>query len=68
MLEALIGKLSNPHLVFPYLYEPVSQQLIILVMFIGVVFAGVVLLGGITYFKSGVTYGENGLQLLIIRK
>lgn len=34
MLEALIGKLSNPHLVFPYLYEPVSQQLIILTMFI----------------------------------
>ena len=53
MLEALIGKLSNPHLVFPYLYKPVSQQLIILSMFIGIVFAGVALLGVITYFKMG---------------
>ncbi|ORM38918.1 cytochrome ubiquinol oxidase subunit I [Francisella endosymbiont of Ornithodoros moubata] len=52
MLEALIGKLSNPHLVFPYLYEPVSQQLIILSMFIGIVFTGVALLGGITYFRK----------------
>lgn len=52
MLEALIGKLSNPHLVFPYLYEPVNQQLIILSMFIGIVFAGVALLGGITYFRK----------------
>lgn len=52
MLEALIGKLSNPHLVFPYLYEPVSQQLIILTMFIGIVVAGVALLGGITYFRK----------------
>ncbi|QLE79457.1 cytochrome o ubiquinol oxidase subunit I [Francisella sp. Scap27] len=52
MLEALIGKLSDPHLVFPYLYEPVSQQLIILVMFIGISVGGVALLGGITYFKK----------------
>ncbi|ABO47472.1 cytochrome o ubiquinol oxidase subunit I [Francisella tularensis] len=52
MLEALIGKLNNPHLVFPYLYEPVSQQLIILTMFIGIVVAGVALLGGITYFRK----------------
>ena len=52
MLEALIGKLSDPHLVFPYLYEPVSQQLIILVMFIGISVGGVSLVGGITYFKK----------------
>ncbi len=52
MLEALIGKLSDPHLVFPYLYEPVSQQLIILVMFIGITVSGVALVGGITYFKK----------------
>ena len=52
MLEALIGKLSDPHLVFPYLYEPVSQQLIILVMFIGISVGGVALVGGITYFKK----------------
>ena len=52
MLEALIGKLSNPHLVFPYLYEPVSQQLIILSMFIVIEVSGVALVGGITYFKK----------------
>ena len=52
MLEALIGKLSDPHLVFPYLYEPVSQQLIILGMFIGISVGGVALVGGITYFKK----------------
>ncbi|MFT4693382.1 MAG: cytochrome o ubiquinol oxidase subunit 1 [Francisella sp.] len=52
MLEALIGKLSDPHLVFPYLYEPVSQQLIILAMFIGISVGGVALVGGITYFKK----------------
>ena len=52
MLEALIGKLSDPHLVFPYLYEPVSQQLIILAMFIGISVGGVTLVGGITYFKK----------------
>lgn len=52
MLEALIGKLSDPHLVFPYLYEPVSQQLIILVMFIGIAVGGVALVGGVTYFKK----------------
>lgn len=68
MLEALIGKLSNPHLVFPYLYEPVSQQLIILTMFIGIVVAGVALLGGITYFRKWVTYGMSGSLLLTIRK
>ncbi|KEI35127.1 cytochrome O ubiquinol oxidase, subunit I [Francisella sp. W12-1067] len=52
MLEALIGKLSNPHLVFPYLYEPVSQQMIILGMFIFIVITGVAVLGGVTYFKK----------------
>ena len=52
MLKALIGKLSDPHLVFPYLYEPVSQQMIILVMFIFIVVAGVLVLGSVTYFKK----------------
>ncbi|WP_119343071.1 cytochrome o ubiquinol oxidase subunit I [Facilibium subflavum] len=52
MLETLIGKLSDPHSVFPYMYEPVSQQLIILVMFIFIVLGGGLLLGGITYFKK----------------
>ena len=52
MLETLIGKLSNPHEVFPYLYEPISQQLIILVMFIFMVIAGVAVLGAVTYFKK----------------
>ncbi len=52
MLETLIGRLSNPHEVFPYLYEPVSQQLIILGMFVFIVIAGIVLVGGITYFKK----------------
>ena len=37
MLETLIGRLSDPHTVFPYLYEPVSQQIIILGMFIFIV-------------------------------
>ncbi len=52
MLEALIGKLSNPHEVFPYLFEPFSQQLIILVMFIFIVVAGLVTVGGVTYAKK----------------
>jgi cytochrome o ubiquinol oxidase subunit 1 len=52
MLEALIGKLSNPHLVFPYLYEPVSQQLIILSMYIVIAVSGVALLGAITNIKK----------------
>ncbi|MDE5003148.1 cytochrome o ubiquinol oxidase subunit I, partial [Francisella tularensis subsp. holarctica] len=59
MLEALIGKLSNPQLVFPYIYEPVSQQFIILTMFIGIVVAGVALLVVITYFrKCGYLWNE----------
>ena len=52
MLETLIGKLSNPHNVFPYLYEPISQQLIILAMFIVIAVGGIALLGGVTYFKK----------------
>lgn len=52
MLETLIGKLSNPHEVFPYLYEPVSQQLIIFTMLAFIVLAGVAVLGSITYFKK----------------
>src|SRR3990167_10388449 len=52
MLETFIGKLSNPHEVFPYLYEPISQQLIILSMFIFIVIGGVALVGGLTYFKK----------------
>ena len=52
MLEALIGKLSNPHEVFPYLFEPFSQQLIILVMFIFIVVAGLATVGGVTYAKK----------------
>ncbi len=52
MLEALFGKLSDPHNVFPYLYEPISQQLVILVMFIFIVVAGVGLVASVTYFKK----------------
>ena len=52
MLETLIGRLSNPHDVFPYMYEPVSQQLIILGLFIFIVIAGVVVLGATTYYKK----------------
>lgn len=52
MLKTLLGKLSNPHEVFPYLYEPVSQQIIILTMFIFIVIAGIAVVGGITYFKK----------------
>ncbi|MCD6055775.1 MAG: cytochrome o ubiquinol oxidase subunit [Gammaproteobacteria bacterium] len=51
-LSTLIGKLSNPHEVFPYLYEPVSQQYIIFSMFIFIVIAGVSLVGLVTYFKK----------------
>lgn len=49
MLKAIIGKLSNPHEVFPYLLEPLSQQLIILIMFIVIILAGLLTIGGITY-------------------
>lgn len=52
MLEALIGRLSDPHTAFPYLWEPVSQQLIILGMFIFIVVGGLLLVGGLTYFKK----------------
>lgn len=52
MLEALIGKLSNPQEVFPYLYEPISQQLIILSMFIFIAIGGIAVVGGLTYFKK----------------
>ncbi len=52
MLETLIGKLSNPHEVFPYLYEPISQQIIILSMAVFIIIGGIALLGGITYFKK----------------
>ena len=52
MLEFLIGKLSNPHYVFPYLYEPLSQQLIILVLFIFILFSGLFLIFFITYYKK----------------
>lgn len=52
MLETFIGKLSNPHEVFPYLYEPTSQQLIILSMFTFIVIGGIALVGGLTYFKK----------------
>ncbi len=52
MLEALIGKLSNPQEVFPYLYEPISQQIIIFSMLAFIILAGVAVVGGITYFKK----------------
>lgn len=52
MLYALIGKLSNLKEVFPYLYEPVSQQIIIFTMLAFIVLAGVAVVGGITYFKK----------------
>lgn len=52
MLEALIGRLSDPHQVFPYLWEPLSQQLIILGMFIFISVGGLSLVGGLTYFKK----------------
>ncbi|MDX2346140.1 MAG: cytochrome o ubiquinol oxidase subunit I [Legionella sp.] len=52
MLYALIGKLSNLKEVFPYLYEPVSQQIIIFSMLAFIVLAGVAVVGGITYFKK----------------
>ena len=52
MLEALIGRLSDPHTVFPYLYEPVSQQMIILGMFVFIVIGGGALVAGLTYYKK----------------
>lgn len=52
MLYALMGKLSSLKEVFPYLYEPVSQQIIIFTMLAFIVLAGVAVLGGITYFKK----------------
>ena len=52
MLKALIGKLSNPHEVFPYLFEPFSQQLIILVMFIFILIAILVTIISVTYLKK----------------
>jgi cytochrome o ubiquinol oxidase subunit I len=52
MLYTLIGKLSNLKEVFPYLYEPVSQQIIIFSMFAFIMIAGVAVIGGITYFKK----------------
>lgn len=52
MLEQLIGKLSNPHEAFPYLYEPFSQQLIILVTLALVFIAGGGVFVALTYFKK----------------
>ena len=52
MLETLIGKLSNPHEVFPYLFEPLSQQIIIFSMLSFIMIAGIAVVGGITYFKK----------------
>ena len=52
MLYALIGKLSILKEVFPYLYEPVSQQIIIFTMLAGIVIGGTTVLGLITYFKK----------------
>lgn len=52
MLETFLGKLSNPQEVFPYLYEPISQQIIIFSMLAFIIIAGVTVLGSITYFKK----------------
>ena len=52
MLETLIGRLSDPHEVFPYFWEPIGQQLIILGMFIFIVVGGLLLVCGLTYFKK----------------
>lgn len=52
MLETFLGKLSNPQEVFPYLYEPISQQIIIFSMLAFIVIAGIAVLGGVTYFKK----------------
>ena len=52
MLETLLGKLSNPHEVFPYLYEPISQQIIIFSMMAFIAIAGIAVVGGVTYFKK----------------
>ncbi len=52
MLDTLIGKLSNPQEVFPYLYEPVSQQIIIFSMLAFIVILGVAVVGCVTYFKK----------------
>lgn len=52
MLQTLLGKLSNPQEVFPYLYEPISQQIIIFVMLAFIVLIGAAVVGSITYFKK----------------
>lgn len=52
MLYTLIGKLSNLKEVFPYLYEPVSQQIIIFSMLVFITIAGIAVFGAITYFKK----------------
>jgi cytochrome o ubiquinol oxidase subunit 1 len=52
MLETLIGKLSNPQEVFPYLFEPISQQIIIFSMLAFIMIAGIAVVGSITYFKK----------------
>ncbi|KGP63736.1 cytochrome o ubiquinol oxidase subunit I [Legionella norrlandica] len=52
MLQTLLGKLSNLQEVFPYLYEPISQQIIIFTMLMFIIIVGVTVLGGITYFKK----------------
>jgi cytochrome o ubiquinol oxidase subunit 1 len=52
MLYTLIGKLSILKEAFPYLYEPVSQQIIIFTMLAGIVVGGTTVLGLITYFKK----------------
>ncbi|PWY55892.1 cytochrome o ubiquinol oxidase subunit I [Legionella qingyii] len=52
MLQTLLGKLSNLQEVFPYLYEPISQQIIIFSMLTFIIIVGVAVLGGITYFKK----------------
>ncbi|WP_454781122.1 cytochrome o ubiquinol oxidase subunit I [Legionella sp. WA2022007384] len=52
MLQTLLGKLSNLQEVFPYLYEPISQQIIIFSMLTFIIIVGAAVLGGITYFKK----------------
>ncbi|MDI1353252.1 MAG: cbb3-type cytochrome c oxidase subunit I, partial [bacterium] len=52
MLKTLLGKLSNPHEVFPYLYEPISQQIIIFSMLAFITIVSLALLGGITHHKK----------------
>ncbi|MDF1757589.1 MAG: cytochrome o ubiquinol oxidase subunit I [Legionellaceae bacterium] len=52
MLYTLIGKLSSLKEAFPYLYEPVSQQIIIFTMLAFIFVGGIALVGAITYFKK----------------